>query len=121
MPRGEADPDQQALRADQSGDHLTPRFGAHAVDERVTVRFEFAYDGGRLKLIEAGKYTSIREAARAEGVAKSYAAKISKMVLLAPDIIEALVEGRTDDRMMLKVLDGPLPVDWEEQRQILGA
>jgi hypothetical protein len=72
------------------------------------------------KLIEAGKYASVREAARAEGVAKTYAAKISKMVLLAPDIVEAIVEGRTDDRVMLKVLDGMLPVDWEEQRGMMG-
>jgi hypothetical protein len=72
------------------------------------------------KLIESGKYASIREAARAEGVAKTYAAKISKMVLLAPDIVEAIVEGRTDDRVMLKVLDGALPVDWEEQLGTLG-
>ena len=72
------------------------------------------------KLIEAGKYTSVREAARAEGLAKSYAAKISKMVLLAPDIIEAIVEGLADDRVMLKVLEGKLLVDWEEQRQALG-
>jgi hypothetical protein len=53
-------------------------------------------------------------------VAKTYAAKISKMVLLAPDIVEAIVEGRTDDRVMLKVLDGTLPVDWEEQRGMMG-
>jgi hypothetical protein len=48
------------------------------------------------------------------------AAKISKMVLLAPDIVEAIVEGRTDDRVMLKVLEGTLPVDWDEQREALG-
>jgi hypothetical protein len=72
------------------------------------------------KLIEAGRYASVREAARAEGVAKTYAAKISKMVLLAPDIVEAIVEGRADDRVMLKVLDGALPLDWEEQRGVLG-
>lgn len=71
------------------------------------------------RLIEAGTYASVREAARAEGVAKSYAAKISKVVLLAPDIIEAILDGRTDDRMMLKLLDRPLPMRWEEQRGML--
>jgi hypothetical protein len=45
-----------------------------------------------------------------------YAAKISKIVLLAPGI----VEGGADDRVMLKVLEGTLPVDWEEQRGMLG-
>ena len=42
------------------------------------------------------------------------------MVLLAPDIVEVLVEGRADDRVMLKVLEGTLPADWEEQREMLG-
>lgn len=42
------------------------------------------------------------------------------MVLLAPDIVEVIVEGRTDDRVMLRVLEGTLSVDWEEQRRVLG-
>ena len=42
------------------------------------------------------------------------------MVLLAPDIVEAIMEGRTDDRVMLKLLERTLPVDWEEQREMLG-
>jgi hypothetical protein len=37
-----------------------------------------------------------------------------------PDIIEAIVEGRADDQVMLKVLGGTLPGDWEEQRGMLG-
>jgi hypothetical protein len=42
------------------------------------------------------------------------------MILLAPAIVEAIVKGRADDRVMLKVLEGTLPVDWEEQRGMLG-
>jgi hypothetical protein len=73
------------------------------------------------RLIEAGTYASVRDAARAEGVAKSQAARISRMVLLAPDIVEAILEGRTDDRMMLKMLYQPLPLSWPEQREALDA
>jgi hypothetical protein len=53
-------------------------------------------------------------------VAEEYAAKISKMVLLAPHIVEAIVERRAADRVMLKMLEGTLSVDWEEQRGVLG-
>jgi hypothetical protein len=56
----------------------------------------------------------------AGGIDIANAANISKMVLLAPDIVEAIVEGRTDDRVMLKVLEEALPQDWEEQRGVLG-
>jgi hypothetical protein len=40
------------------------------------------------------------------------------MVLLAPDIVEPIIEGRTDDRVMLKMLAEALPRDWEEPRGI---
>jgi hypothetical protein len=52
----------------------------------------------------------------ADGIDITNAAKISKMVLLAP----AIVEGRADDRVMLNVLEEKLPVEWEEQRGALG-
>jgi len=55
----------------------------------------------------------------ADGTDSANAAKISKMVLLAPDIVEVIVEGRADDRVMLNVLEGTLPVNWEGQRDIL--
>jgi hypothetical protein len=42
-----------------------------------------------------------------------------RLGLLALDIVETIVEGRTDDRMMLKVLERTLPVDSEEQREHL--
>jgi hypothetical protein len=56
----------------------------------------------------------------ADGIDIANAANISKMVLLAPNIVEAIVDGRADDRVMRKVLDGALPVDWEEQLGTLG-
>jgi hypothetical protein len=65
------------------------------------------------------KIISRIDALRTDGPTKTYAAKISKMALLAPDIVTA-IEGRADHRMMLKVLDGALPVDREEQRGPLG-
>jgi hypothetical protein len=41
--------------------------------------------------------------------------------LLAPDIIEAILAGRTDPSLMLKRLERPLPASWEEQRRLLSA
>jgi hypothetical protein len=40
-----------------------------------------------------------------------------RLALLAPDIIEAILAGRTDQRMMLEQLERPLPARWEEQRR----
>ena len=38
---------------------------------------------------------------------------------MAPDIVEAILAGRTDQGMMLKQLERPLPASWEEQRGCL--
>jgi hypothetical protein len=40
-------------------------------------------------------------------------------VLLAPDIVEAILAGRTDQGTMLEQLERPLPASWEEQRRTL--
>jgi hypothetical protein len=38
-----------------------------------------------------------------------------RLALLAPDIIEAILGGRTDQSLMLERLERPLPARWEEQ------
>jgi hypothetical protein len=40
--------------------------------------------------------------------------------LLAPDIVEAILAGWADQRVMLEKLERPLPVAWEEQRFLLA-
>jgi hypothetical protein len=39
-----------------------------------------------------------------------------RLVLLAPDIVEAILAASTDQGIMLKQLEQPLPASWEEQR-----
>jgi hypothetical protein len=43
-------------------------------------------------------------------------ARILWMALLAPDIIETVLEGRSDQALMLEQLERPLPASWTEQR-----
>jgi hypothetical protein len=38
------------------------------------------------------------------------------LALLAPDIVEAVHAGRTDQALVLEKLERPLPASWEEQR-----
>jgi hypothetical protein len=53
-------------------------------------------------------------------ISKSYVSRILPLVLLAPDLVEAILAGRTDQGMMLEQLELPLPACWEEQRRGLG-
>ena len=68
------------------------------------------------KLLDRGVYSSVTEIAEAEKISKSYVSRILRLALLAPDIVEAVLGGWTDQRVMLERLERPLPVDWEGQR-----
>jgi hypothetical protein len=44
--------------------------------------------------------------------------RILRLALLAPDIIEMVLEGRSDQALMLEQLERPLPASWPEQRAV---
>ena len=71
-------------------------------------------------LIDNGKYSSITDLSNALGVDRSYVSRIMRLALLAPDIIEAIVEGREPSGLSLEWLVKGLPVVWGEQRERLG-
>jgi hypothetical protein len=60
--------------------------------------------------------TEISEATR---TSKSYVSRILRLALLAPDIVEAILAGWADQRVMLERLARPLPLGWREQRAAL--
>jgi hypothetical protein len=64
-------------------------------------------------------YTSVSEIGDAENISKSYASRILRLALLAPEIVQCILAGRTDHALMLKKLERPLPACREEQRNYL--
>jgi hypothetical protein len=66
-------------------------------------------------MLDEGVYMSISEIGDAENISKSYVSRILRLALLAPDIVEAILAGTTDQGMILEQLERPLPTDWEEQ------
>jgi hypothetical protein len=68
------------------------------------------------KLLDAGRYQTVRDLAEAENINPSYVARVLRLTLLAPDIVEAILDGRHDpDRVTLDRLMEPFPVVWVEQ------
>lgn len=57
------------------------------------------------------------EIAEAEKISKSYVSRILRLALLAPDLVEAILGGWADQRV---VLERPLPMGWEEQMAALA-
>jgi hypothetical protein len=67
------------------------------------------------RMLESGQFTTITELAEHENLALTYMTRVLRLTLLAPDIIEAILEGRQGAEMTLAVLLEPFPVEWKEQ------
>ena len=67
------------------------------------------------KFLETGVYGTIEEIAAAEKINSSYVSRLLRMTLLAPDIVESVLDGRQPTKVTLAVLMRPFPVAWEEQ------
>ena len=45
-------------------------------------------------MLESGRYTSLTELAEVEKIGKSYRCRVLRLTLLAPNIVEATLDGR---------------------------
>jgi hypothetical protein len=72
------------------------------------------------KMLEDGKMPSSRQLAEREKTNPSYLARILRLTLLAPDIVEAILNGRQPKGLLLADLLKPFPVEWDRQRALFG-
>lgn len=73
-----------------------------------------------LRLLESGQAPSIRAIAAQEQLDDSYVAKVLRLTLLAPDLVEAILDGRHPEAMTWRELATPFPLEWERQRKKWG-
>lgn len=66
------------------------------------------------RMLDEGRYASISEMAAAERIERGYLGTLLRLTLLAPDIVEAVLHGRTTG-FVLAVLMQPFPLAWNEQ------
>ena len=67
------------------------------------------------RMLESGEFTTIGDLAQREGIAPSYMTRVLRLTLLAPDIVEAIVDGRQGTEVTLAVLLEPFPAAWIDQ------
>ena len=75
------------------------------------------------RLLDEGKYATATELARAFKLEPGWVAEVLRMAHLAPDIIEAILDGSQPRHLNLQTIRGrhePLPRDWEEQKKMLA-
>lgn len=72
------------------------------------------------KLLETGVYATIDEIAAAEKINDSYVSRVLRLSLLAPDIVETILDGRHHPALHLDALLRAIAVEWQLQRRALG-
>ena len=72
------------------------------------------------KILETGRYGTVEEVAAAEKINSSYVSRVLRLTLLAPDIVEAIMDGKQPEAMTLAGLMNPFPVAWQEQQYLLA-
>ncbi|WP_454283130.1 hypothetical protein [Roseovarius sp. MBR-79] len=68
------------------------------------------------RMLDSGEFASISELAEREGIAFTYMARLMRLSLLAPEILDAIMEGRQPESVTLANMMDPFPLDWKEQR-----
>jgi hypothetical protein len=70
------------------------------------------------RMLDDGRYASISEIATAEKIDRGYVGSILRLTLLAPDIVETILDGRQPDGLGLPALLEPFPIAWDQQRTL---
>ena len=58
------------------------------------------------KMLDTGVHATLEDLAKAKGVAPSYVSRVLRLTLLAPEIVEAILDGRQPAELQLDDLLG---------------
>ena len=97
---------------------LTPGGAAHGgpagADRTLVKALARAFRWRRM--METGKYNTVHEIAAAETINPSYVSRVLRLTLLAPEIVQAILDGQQLEGVTLPRLLEPLSTEWPAQR-----
>jgi hypothetical protein len=97
---------------------MTPATAKPRCDETLVKALVRAHRWRRK--IESGQARSITELAEQEGVTDAYVCRLLPLTCLAPDIVEAILDGRQPKELRLAEMLGSNLIRWSEQRARWG-
>jgi hypothetical protein len=68
------------------------------------------------KILDEGTFGTLEDSARAKGVHATYVSRVLRLTLLAPEIVEAILDGRQPAAVGLDDLLAGFPLEWEGQK-----
>jgi hypothetical protein len=69
------------------------------------------------KQLDEGVHATLDDLAKAKGIAASYVSRLLQLTLLAPEIVEAILDGRQPAELQLDDLLKGFPSEWREQKK----
>ena len=69
-------------------------------------------------MLESGEFATIHDLAATEKINPSYLSRILRLTLLAPDIVESVLNGQQPAGLQLDVMLLPFPVEWHRQKEL---
>ena len=66
-------------------------------------------------MLDSGEFNTITELAMHEKMAPSYMTRVLRLTLLAPEIIETILDRRKKPEVTLALLLESFPIEWTEQ------
>jgi len=70
------------------------------------------------RMLESGEFTTMAELAEREGIAPSYMTRVLRLTLLAPCIVEGILDEQLEQGVTLAHLLEPFSLKWQAQSKI---
>jgi hypothetical protein len=67
------------------------------------------------KMLDTGVHATLEDLARVRGVNATYVSRVLRLTLLAPGIVEAIMDGRQPGELQLDDLLNGFPLEWQGQ------
>jgi len=67
------------------------------------------------RMLESGEFATIAELSEREGIAPSYMTRVLRLTLLAPETVEAILDGKQGPEVSLAQMSDPFPAEWARQ------
>ncbi len=73
------------------------------------------------KLLETGRYATVSDLAAMEKINASYVSRVLRLTLLAPEIVEQIVDGQQPASLKIENLLKPVSLEWSQQKAAILA
>jgi len=70
------------------------------------------------RMLESGEFSTITDLAEREKISTTYLARIFRLTLLAPDLVEQALEGRQSAELFQAAQRSDFPIEWDAQKSL---